>query len=37
MAPATKKFALSTDLWAVVLSLFLALLVGTGVIKTVAW
>ena len=37
MAHATKKFALSTDLWAVILSLFLALLVGTGVIKTVTW
>lgn len=37
MAPATKKFALSSDLWAVILSLFLALLVGTHVIKTVAW
>lgn len=37
MAPATKKFALSTDLWAVVLSLLLALLVGTHIIKTVAW
>ena len=37
MAPATKKFALTTDLWAVLLSLILALLVGTGIIKTVAW
>ncbi len=35
-APA-KKFALSLDVWAVVLSLALALLVRTGVIKTVPW
>ena len=33
----TKKFSLSLDVWAVVLSLALALLVHTGVIKTVAW
>ena len=37
MALATKKFALSTDLWAVIVSLFLALLVHLGVITTVTW
>ena len=35
-APA-KKFALSLDSWAVLLSIALALLVRIGVIKTVAW
>ena len=37
MSAPARKFALSLDLWAVVLSLALALLVRTGVIKTVAW
>jgi hypothetical protein len=37
MALPTKKFSLSADLWAVAFSLFLALLVRTGVIKTVIW
>jgi hypothetical protein len=32
-----RKFSLSLDVWAVVLSLALALLVRVGVIKSVAW
>ena len=32
-----RKFTLSLDVWAVLLSLALALLVRIGVIKTVAW
>ena len=31
------KFSLSLDVWAILLSLVLALLVVTGVIKTVSW
>jgi len=37
MPATTKKFSLSLDVWAVVLSFALALLVHLGVIKTVAW
>jgi hypothetical protein len=37
MSSPVKKFSLSLDVWAVVVSLALALLVSTGVIKTVAW
>lgn len=37
MSIPARKFSLSLDLWAVVLSLALALLVRTGVIKTVGW
>ncbi len=37
MPEPAKKFTLSLDVWAVLLSLALALLVRTGVIKTVAW
>jgi hypothetical protein len=37
MAASNRRFSLSLDVWAVVLSLVLALLVRTGVIKTVAW
>ena len=33
----TRRFALSLDTWAVLLSLALALLVRSGIIKTVAW
>lgn len=32
-----RRFALSADLWAVALSLLLALLVKLGAIKSVAW
>jgi len=32
-----KKFSLSTDTWAVLLSLALALLIRLGLLKTVAW
>ena len=32
-----RKFALSLDVWAVLLSLALALLVRTGVIQSVPW
>ncbi|RXH55286.1 hypothetical protein [Granulicella sibirica] len=32
-----KRFALSSDVWAVVFSLALALLVRVGVIKFVSW
>ena len=32
-----KKFSLSLDIWAVLLSLVLALLVRVGFIKSVAW
>jgi hypothetical protein len=35
--PSPKKFSLSTDLWAVILSLALALLVKSNIIKSVAW
>jgi hypothetical protein len=34
---ASRKFSLSLDVWAVVFSLALALLVRVGVIKSVAW
>ncbi len=37
MSDSAKRFSLSLDSWAVVLSLALALLVRLGVIKTVAW
>ena len=37
MSSSTKRFSLSLDVWAVVLSLALALLVRVGLIKTVAW
>ncbi len=37
MAVSQKKFSLSLDVWAVLLSLALALLVKSGVIKTVPW
>jgi hypothetical protein len=37
MSSSAKKFSLSLDVWAVVLSLALALLVRVGAIKTVAW
>lgn len=38
MAPSSRrKFALSLDLWAVLLSFALALLVKTGILRTVAW
>ncbi len=37
MSVPTQKFALSLDGWAVILSLVLAALVRTGVIKTVPW
>lgn len=33
----TRRWSLSLDVWAVVLSLALAALVKTGVIKMVAW
>jgi hypothetical protein len=33
----TRKSAISLDVWAVILSLSLALLVRIGLIKTVAW
>ena len=37
MAASPKRFSLSLDVWAVLLSLGLALLVKSGVIKTVPW
>lgn len=37
MSSSTKKFSLSIDVWAVLLSLALALLVRLGVIHSVAW
>ena len=37
MSAPSRKFVLSLDVWAVVLSLALAILVRTGIIKTVAW
>ena len=37
MAEPHKKFSLSLDIWAVALSLALALLVKSGVIKSVPW
>jgi hypothetical protein len=37
MSSNAKKFSLSLDVWAVVLSLGLALLVRLGVIQTVSW
>jgi hypothetical protein len=37
MSSPARKFSLSLDVWAVVLSLTLALLVRVGVIKSVGW
>ena len=37
MSIPAKKFSLSLDVWAVVLSLALALLVRIGLIKSVIW
>lgn len=37
MSAPMKRSVLSLDVWAVILSLALALLVRTGLIKTVAW
>ena len=37
MSVPTRRFSLSLDVWAVILSLALALLVRTNLIKTVAW
>jgi hypothetical protein len=37
MSSPARKFSLSLDVWAVVLSLALALLVRVGVIKSVGW
>ncbi len=37
MPPPAKKFALSLDVWAVLLSLALALLVRTGILRSVPW
>jgi hypothetical protein len=37
MSTPAKKFSLSLDVWAVFLAFVLALLVKTGVIKTVIW
>ena len=37
MSNAPKKISLSLDVWAVILSLFLAALVRTGVLKAVPW
>ena len=37
MSSSTKKFSLSLDVWAVLLSLALALLVRLGVIHSVEW
>ncbi len=36
-SPKPGKFSLSLDVWAVLLSFALALLVRTGVIKSVSW
>ncbi len=35
--PAPRKFSLSLDVWAVILSLALALLVRTNLIHSVTW
>ena len=37
MASTSRRFSLSLDVWAVIFSFTLALLVRVGVIKTVAW
>jgi hypothetical protein len=37
MSASARKFSLSLDVWAVVLSLVLALLVRVGVIQKVSW
>ena len=37
MPTPTRKFSLSLDVWAVVLSLVLALLVRTNIIHSVTW
>jgi hypothetical protein len=37
MSSTSRKFSLSLDLWAVLLSFVLALLVRVGVIKSVGW
>ena len=37
MPPSQKKFSLSLDLWAVLLSFALALLVKSGLLKSVTW
>lgn len=37
MSTPARKLSLSLDVWAVILSLALALLVRTNLIKTVAW
>ena len=37
MSTPISKFSLSLDVWAVILSLALALLVRVGLIKTVSW
>ena len=37
MPAPVKRFSLSLDVWAVLLSIVLALLVVTGVIKNVSW
>ena len=37
MPSSPRKFSLSLDVWAVILSITLAILVRVGVIKSVAW
>ncbi len=37
MPAPSRKFSLSLDVWAVLLSVVLALLVVSGVIKSVSW
>jgi hypothetical protein len=37
MSTPARRFTLSLDVWAVLLSLVLALLVRVGVIRSVAW
>lgn len=37
MPASPKKLSLSLDIWAVLLSLALALLVKSGIVKTVPW
>jgi hypothetical protein len=37
MPPSIKSFRLSTDTWAVLLSLALAALIKFGVLKTIGW
>jgi hypothetical protein len=37
MSAPAKRFSLSLDVWAVVLSFALALIVRVGLIKTVSW